>query len=241
MIGLWRWYLAVLVVMGHLYIPWWPASFGVFSFYIISGFLMSLILNEHYGFSIHGFKGFWVNRFLRLYPAYSLACLLSIIVILYLPAEFVIQKNSKMILPETPRELITNITIFGLVQQPNRSSLVPPAWALSIEIFYYFIISIWAGRSKKNAFAFLSLGAAYLFVVYVIRDFDWWYRYFHIGAGALPFAVGVNMYFHKKVIERTIVRLGWKNAFALSITSYILCLPELHSMATKRHSSFTLI
>ncbi len=223
MIGIWRWYLAILVVVGHLYTPWWPASFGVFSFYIVSGFLMSLILNEHYGFSAAGFRGFWLNRFLRLYPAYYAACLMSIVVIILIPTEYVTDKNNKLILPDNLFEFITNITIFGLKKKPNQSSLVPPAWALSIEIFYYFLISIWAGRSKKNARYFLALGILYLCVVYLFKGFDWWYRYFLIGAGALPFAVGVNIYFHSDSIKKVIVYFAWIRVFAFSIAFYIFC------------------
>ena len=184
---------------------------------------MSLILNEHYGFSISGFKGFWLNRFLRLYPAYFAACLMSIVVIMFIPSEYVTVKNSKLILPDSLFEFITNITIFGLQEKENQSSLVPPAWALSIEIFYYFLISIWAGKSKKNARLFLVLGVFYLFVVYLLKDFNWWYRYFVIGAGALPFAVGVNVYFQLASIKKAIEYFAWIRVFIFSLLLYIFC------------------
>ena len=65
MFGAWRLLLALLVVLGHLHRPWWPASWAVFSFYVISGYLMSLILDETYGWTGAGRRRFALNRFLR--------------------------------------------------------------------------------------------------------------------------------------------------------------------------------
>ena len=220
MFGTWRWFLAILVVVGHLYHPWWPASFGVFSFYILSGFLMTVIINEHYGYSLSGFKGFWINRFLRLYPSYFLACLISMAVIISIPSEFVTNLNNKMILPNSAVEVLTNITILGLQEIPDKSSLVPPAWALSIEIVYYLVISLWAGRSQSNALLFLLLSITYLAAVYILKDFNWRYRYYHVGAGSLPFAVGTNIYFLRNQFKKYINYISWPNAFFISIAIY---------------------
>jgi len=43
---------------------------------VLSGFLMTLILNETYGFGPGHFVRFWTNRFLRLYPAYLIGTLI---------------------------------------------------------------------------------------------------------------------------------------------------------------------
>ena len=215
--------MALLVVLGHLYVYWWPAAYAVFAFYIISGFLMTLIINEHYGFSVRGFKSFWANRFLRLYPAYYAACLVSLLVITLIPEDFVTALNSKLIPPDSPFEIITNISIVGLEQKQNQSSLVPPAWALSIEIVYYFLISIWAGRSKINAIIFLGIGLLYLLAVYSIADSDWWYRYFFVGAASLPFAVGVNIYFQMDRLRRIIRYFTWTGTAVFSVAAYLLC------------------
>ena len=74
MIDVYRFILALCVVQGHLVgrgesAPWlaWQA---VFSFYVLSGFLMSLILNQDYGFTASGLARFAFNRWLRLFPVY---------------------------------------------------------------------------------------------------------------------------------------------------------------------------
>lgn len=221
MIGTWRWFLALLVVNGHLFHPLWPAYFGVFSFFIISGFLMTLILNHHYSFSSIGFKAFWINRFLRLYPPYYIACMISILLILTIPSEFITEINSKLILRYSVADIITNITIFGLQPSLNQTSLVPPAWALSNEIAYYFVISYWAGKTKRNGFIFLCFSILYLIAIYFLTDFGWWYRYYHVGAGALPFAIGVNIYFFRKNLTNIIHIISWNKALLVSLTLYL--------------------
>ena len=72
MLEVYRFVLALFVVQAH--IPWSGGSgplsqHAVFSFYVLSGFLMTLILNETYGFGAGNCARFWANRMLRLYPA----------------------------------------------------------------------------------------------------------------------------------------------------------------------------
>jgi hypothetical protein len=43
---------------------------AVFAFYTLSGFLLTRLHNERYGFSMRGPAGFLLNRVLRLWPAY---------------------------------------------------------------------------------------------------------------------------------------------------------------------------
>lgn len=76
MLGLMRFILALLVVVSHLtgggaspFFAHW-GIFAVFGFYLISGYLMTIILNEKYFFN---FTTFALNRFLRLFPIYYTA------------------------------------------------------------------------------------------------------------------------------------------------------------------------
>lgn len=81
--GLLRFLLAISVVLGHS-----SSIFGfefvggvisVQSFYIISGFYMTLILNEKYIGKSNSYKLFITNRLLRLYPIYWTVLLLTIL------------------------------------------------------------------------------------------------------------------------------------------------------------------
>ena len=64
MVELYRFVLAIFVVQAP--IPWAHdssafASHAVFLFYVLSGILMTLILNETYGFGAINFLRFWAN------------------------------------------------------------------------------------------------------------------------------------------------------------------------------------
>src|SRR5688572_5893383 len=148
MIGSWRLLLALLVVCAHLFNPWWPGAMAVFSFYTISGFLMTLILHEQYSFSGGGLRAFWINRVLRIYPPYYFACALSLVLLAVFGADAVGAINPHLSVPDSAGEVTTNLLIFGLIDWPaDRASLVVPGWTLFVELVHYLLISLWAGRS----------------------------------------------------------------------------------------------
>ncbi len=75
--------LAISVVLAHsgaiFGLSFVGGQIAVQSFYIISGFYMSLILNEKYINENNSYKLFISNRFLRLYPIYWAVLLLTIL------------------------------------------------------------------------------------------------------------------------------------------------------------------
>ena len=101
MIDVYRFVLALCVVQA-------PSAAGgppglawqaVFSFYVLSGFLMTLVLNEIYGFGPRSFARFFTNRILRLYPAYYAVVLVTVLYIVFVsPAN---QLNGALSLPQT--------------------------------------------------------------------------------------------------------------------------------------------
>jgi peptidoglycan/LPS O-acetylase OafA/YrhL len=221
MIGSWRLLLALFVVCAHLFNPWWPGAMAVFSFYTISGFLMTLILHEQYSFAGGGLRAFWLNRFLRIYPPYYFACAVSLLLLAVFGADAVGAINRHLSVPDTPGEVSTNLLIFGLLDWPeDRASLVVPGWTLFIELVHYVLISLWAGRSRRTAYVFLGLAVAYLVGVYAFLGGNFGFRYLIPPAGSLPFAVGVVLYFHRDVFARLVVRLGWGTTIAGSATLY---------------------
>ncbi len=81
--GLLRFILAITVVIAHsstiFGFSFVGGQIAVQAFYIISGFYMSLILNEKYIGVNNSYKLFITNRFLRLYPIYWTILLLTIL------------------------------------------------------------------------------------------------------------------------------------------------------------------
>ena len=86
--GVLRTLLAISVVLVHsapLYgFTMVGGMIAVQSFYIISGFYMSLILNEKYINENGSYRLFITNRFLRLYPIYWLILILTIVYSIFL-------------------------------------------------------------------------------------------------------------------------------------------------------------
>lgn len=79
--GVLRFLLAISVIIAHTS-PIFGSNYvggiiAVKSFYIISGFYMSLILNEKYLLKNNSYKLFITNRFLKIYPMYWLVFLLT--------------------------------------------------------------------------------------------------------------------------------------------------------------------
>lgn len=80
--GVLRFFFAISVLLGHIQIHHLISPiYAVQGFYIISGFYMSLILNEKYTSSNENLL-FYKKRFMRLLPTYWLIAVLSIIIAL---------------------------------------------------------------------------------------------------------------------------------------------------------------
>lgn len=73
--GAWRLLLASLVAASHL----WEgmihgyAAYAVWGFFVLSGFLMTFVLTNKYGFDATGIRTYAFNRFMRIFPLYWLA------------------------------------------------------------------------------------------------------------------------------------------------------------------------
>ncbi len=81
--GIFRVLLAIAVLMGHsvplLGLSFCGSAIAVQAFFIISGFYMSLILNEKYLNHKNYYKLFITNRFLKIFPAYWFVFIISVI------------------------------------------------------------------------------------------------------------------------------------------------------------------
>ena len=82
MLGIYRYILAVAVAGGHIWSPsmLFSGFYAVFFFYLLSGYLMSLVLNEVYVTHSDTLK-YIANRALQIYPPYLVVRALSAIAI----------------------------------------------------------------------------------------------------------------------------------------------------------------
>ncbi len=192
--------------------------YAVFSFFVLSGFLMTTIMQDSYGYTLNGIKSYALNRFLRLYPSYWLAIAISILVIFYCGPAFVSLYKTEIRLPQQTTEIFANLTMIfpAIIPHSIQPRLSPPTWALTVELCYYVIIALGASKSLRNCWIWFSASVVYVVLTY-INHMGWDYRYAAIPAGSLPFSVGALLYFYKNAINDFL-----KNKILAPISSWII-------------------
>jgi peptidoglycan/LPS O-acetylase OafA/YrhL len=192
MFGIYRYALASLVVLAHLWPGWlWAGFYAVFSFYLLSGYLMTLVLNETYAFSTRGIARYFANRALRIYPTYFACAVLALGIYALIPVAV-----KTLILHYTvwgaPGEVLKNVVLFGLTVH-TRPSWIPPAWTLGVELSFYVLMGLVLARHW-------TIGALWLLVSLGRLAYLLWtpgLPFEHtlpLAAAALPFSIGSVLY-----------------------------------------------
>lgn len=193
MLGTFRFGLALLVAASHLYAPVHQrlGASAVIAFYVISGSLMTLVVRETYGPGLRGVRDFFVNRFLRIYPAYWTALFASVLVCLAWP-DAVERVSPALRVPPDAASWLRNLALVGLVDEPIRP--VPPAWSLAVEVIFYLGIGFGLVRHWSVTALWLaaSLGIA---VWLLVHGASFGRRYYPPEAASLFFAAGALVYF----------------------------------------------
>lgn len=198
MFGLFRFILAVNVVIFHILAVPAVGPLAVYSFFVLSGFLMTTIMHKTYGYSLSGLKSYAINRFLRLFPVYWGLLLVTIAILLLTGNDFAGSFHSKMTLPDTTGEWLANISMLYPAYFPADYGprLAPATWALTIELFYYLLIGL--GLSRNRMISVIWLLASILFIVgraLLSGKFELGYGDF--ATASLPFAIGACLYHFK--------------------------------------------
>lgn len=219
MFGAFRFVLSVMVVVTHMFYPYWFGHYAVFGFFILSGYLMTYVTNKVYFLNTSGVSRFLVNRFLRIYPIYYVVVFFSIIVLYFIPDAHVF--NPSLTIPVNSQEWIFNIFIFGM-ESDSSSRIVPPVWALANELIYYILICLILGRKSYIAIAWLLVSVVWvLYSIYVGDSFH--NRYFSVVAASLPFSIGAVFYHYKKYLVRVFENVSWYSL--ILFTLYVLVSP----------------
>src|SRR5215475_163173 len=174
--GLLRFMLALAVASGHasgffdadIY-PKMTGSHAVQVFYIISGFLIALILSGKYADTPQGNWIFYSNRAVKIYVPYL--AILAVTVITWLivfaasgkagPFQVFINEGSTMGFGAWVFAIVTNLLLIGMewgsmliyrggellltvraIEQPPNAidfTIIVPAWTLSLELAFYLI------------------------------------------------------------------------------------------------------
>ena len=144
-IGTWRFFLAFLVVISHLWAGMihGPAAYAVWGFYSLSGYLMTHVLRHKYGSTKPGLQDFAYNRFLRIYPMYAVALIAGAIALWFASRAGVAAKdlNPQFIWPENSKSWFVNISLLPLA---SWGLLVPVSGALAVEVGAYILMPLLA-------------------------------------------------------------------------------------------------
>jgi peptidoglycan/LPS O-acetylase OafA/YrhL len=195
MFGTYRTVLALAVVLHHLIAIPVVGHYAVHGFFILSGYLMTYIMNRTYGYSLTGIRSFALNRFLRLYPAYWAILAASLIAILWFGEENSIQYRAFIFIPNSIAEWSQNISLIFYDLFPDKVSprISPPTWALTIEIAFYLLIAVGISKSKRLTLAWFIVSAVYMLCTHIFH-LDYRYRYSIVFSGTLPFSIGALAY-----------------------------------------------
>jgi len=220
-----RFLLAMIVVYAH-YFPniGHVGKFAVMGFFVVSGYLITRVVGGPYSNGFDGLKRFAANRILRIYPTYWVCALISLIVIIIYPTQAFNIKPSMQI-PHSGWEWFLQVVIFGLLDPEsgrNEVMLVPVAWSLSVELFFYVVIALFASRSKYVTLAWFGLSGfiATYHVFYSSID----RAYFSYDGTMIAFAAGATLYFYEKPLILFLQNLyGNRKVTAFIISCAAIC------------------
>mgnify|MGYP005988064269 CR=1 FL=1 len=223
MFGTYRTFLALMVVVHHLISIPVIGHYAVHGFFILSGYLMTYVMTNSYGYSINGIRSFAANRFLRLYPSYWVVLSLTILAILIFGEENSTIYREFIYLPDSIFSLIQNISLLYFDFFPGKvyPRLSPPTWALTIELVFYLLIALGASRYKDMTLLWFISSLLYMVLTHVF-EMGYSYRYNFIIAGTLPFSLGAMIYHYYKDIKSFIPKTSSSNVIIILMFLFIL-------------------
>jgi len=154
--GFYRLFLAYLVALSHAGVKWDGVNPGIvacISFFMLSGYVMTALIDRHYA-AFDRIGAFYLDRALRLYPQflfYSLATILA--------AEAFGLRHPWMSRPPSLPSDFMQLAMAPLNLGPCfPEMLMPQAWSLGLEFFFYAAFPFLLIPEKRAPFAFASAG-----------------------------------------------------------------------------------
>lgn len=253
--GLLRFMLALAVASGHasgffgtdIY-PKVPGSHAVQLFYMISGFLIALILSGKYTDTPQGNWIFYSNRAVKIYLPYFAILAVTIVVWLMVyaanghagPLQIFIDKGATMSFGAWAFAIITNLLLLGMewgamlidrggelllsiraIEQPPNAipfTVIVPAWTLSLELAFYLIAPFILRRHFLLIAALALASFTFRFVAYK-------HGYRSIASEYRFFPFELSLFLYGALSYRLYVLLKERNMLkpALSLSITVVC------------------
>lgn len=231
MFGIWRTLLAIEVVAFHLLFLPFIGAYAVFSFFVLSGFLMTQIVHGTYGYTPGGFARFLGNRALRLYPSYWFALIVSIALIGLVGSSRVAAYHPAIAMPATAVAWVENLTMVfpAIVPRDVLPRLIPLTWALTVEIVYYVLIGLGLSRTRTMTWFWLAASIAYMIAAQslhhpkdAVDEIIPIFQYSAIAAGSLPFALGGLVWHYHAALRGLLDRVRLDDPRVLIVARWLL-------------------
>jgi Predicted acyltransferases len=190
----------LLVILFHAGVTFFPSGFiGVDVFFVISGFLISGVIQTSLQNNTFSFKGFYTRRLWRLQPAMLVMLLFTLIIasIFFLPDDYSdFLKSARRVLLATVNQYFAHTTT-GYAAPDSDMMLLLHMWSLSIEWQWYLffpLIFVLAIKFLKEKSVFISIVAA-LTVCTMLSFYMGWKHpeqtYYFFLSRAFEFILGV--------------------------------------------------
>ena len=216
MLGYYRYLFATMVALSHIWteLMWWQGNYGVFCFYVVSGYLMCFILREVYT-GADGSLRYALNRALRIYPLYWAALLIGIFTRLFITSvenekmTFGIIKLHGLRFPDDLSEWVSNLTL--LVPYDKDGLVISQAWSLQVELIFYLLMIFLVRRFWIVVFWFV---ASIIWVGYLeFAEASFVQRYTSVAGGSIAFSLGAMIYFARQKVKLA----SWHLPFATAL------------------------
>lgn len=221
--GYLRFSLCIAVLYQHFMHSGTAGHVAVYGFFILSGFLTARVTTEIYNNGYTSKLYFIANRAVRLYPMYFICLLFSIACTFFAPA---IASTLWYIIhiPNTPIDWLKQFTIVGLsrFKKINNPILMPPAFSLSTEIVYYWVIGILLAGRRKTVTMLFGL-AALLTAIAQYNGTPFQIMYYSIQGPAVVFLLGATCYYWEGHIKKYCLHNQWA---LIALLNTLLYIPE---------------
>ena len=248
MFGVLRFIFAGMVVFTHYTGHEVYAGIGVWGFFLLSGYLMTLVLNEKYTFSTVGIKSFFLSRFFRLYPTYYFVTLLTIVVYIFFFEKGLDEVQATHFY--SLRAVFSNIVILSttFLGIGRVETVVSVSWAIEVEILMYVISATILAKKPQYSLRTFIICLVLFPVLWVGSKISLAHGYQTLAdnliysflpAALLPYSLGSVLYHYKDLLVISFTRIRFigltilmilivKVVSPISVTlTYLFSLPVL--------------
>lgn len=228
MLGTYRLCLALLVALSHIgknIHGLIPGIIAVVGFYLVSGYVMTGLLRQHYR-SVNQVGKFYLDRALRLFPHY-----LAMAGITFIWFSLTGQHTDYLKGQPNSMNILNNILIvplnFYMFNNAMDFTLIPPSWSLGAEIQFYLVVPFLLLFDFRKIAITLSL-SVFVAATFGILNSDW-FGYRLLPGVLFTFLLGSLLYDRHQSSQ---VRLYGKRLL-YSVTALVFVLGGLLTYSNK--------